>query len=156
MGARSRVGGVARRTPTAARKAGASTGPGDVDRYLAGVPAPFRRLLERLRTTIRAAAPEAQEVVSYGMPAFRQDGMLVYYAAFRDHCSFFAGSASVRARFAAEVRPYESGKGTLRFTPARPLPTSLVIKIVRARVAENKARQRLRPPRGASTAGRRS
>jgi uncharacterized protein YdhG (YjbR/CyaY superfamily) len=115
--------------------------PKTVDEYLARVPPRFRTALQRLRETIRATAPDAEEVLSYQMPAFRQNGMLVYYAAFKDHCSFFVGSAVVRRRFSAELEMFESGKGTLRFTPDRPLPADLITRIVRTRLAENAARR---------------
>jgi uncharacterized protein YdhG (YjbR/CyaY superfamily) len=117
-----------------------STSSTDVDAYLAAVPPKFRKELEKLRRTIRSAAPDAEERISYGMPAFRQGGMLVYYAAFQDHLSFFVGSPGARNRFAAELKPFETGKGTVRFTPDRPLPAGLVRRIVKARVAENVAR----------------
>ena len=112
-----------------------------MEEYLAGVPPTYRAALRKLRATIRAAAPGAVEVVSYAMPAFRQNGMLVYYAAFKDHGSLFIGSAKVRRQFARELAPFAAGKGTVRFTLARPLPTGLVTRIVRARVAENAARR---------------
>lgn len=112
-----------------------------VDEYLARVLPKFRTALQRLRRTIKAAAPDAEEVISYGMPAFRQDGMLVYYAAFTDHCSLFVASDLVRRRFSKELKPYESGKGTLRFTPERPMAVDLVTRIVKVRVAENAARR---------------
>ena len=116
-------------------------GPKTVDEYLARVPPKFRTALERLRRTIRAAAPDAEEVISYQMPAFReQNGILVYYAAFKDHCSFFAG-ARIPRQFAAELEPFMSGKSTLRFTPDRPLPNRLVTRMVKARLAENAARR---------------
>ena len=125
--------------------------PETVEEYLREVPPDMRRALRELRKTIRAAAPGAEEVISYGMPAFRQNGMLVYYAAFKDHCSFFIGGPAARKRFAAELKPYVAGKGTVHFTPDRPLPASLVTRIVKARVAENLARSRRdrrgRPPR---------
>jgi uncharacterized protein YdhG (YjbR/CyaY superfamily) len=128
-----------------------SGGPGEraVEKYLADVPDEFRSSIEALRSTIRAAAPDAEEVIGYRMPAFRSNGMLVYYAAFRDHCSLFVASSRVRARFAEELRPFESGKGTLRFTPDRPIPKNLIRRIVRARLAENaaKASARARRPR---------
>jgi len=75
------------------------------------------------------------------MPAFGQNCMLVYYAAFKDHCSLLAASDKVRRQSRAELEPFESGKGTLRFTPDRPPPTALVTRIVKARVAENAARR---------------
>ena len=118
-----------------------SPGANAVDAYLRKLPPRFRATLEALRKTIRAAAPDAEEVLSYGMPAFRQDGILLYYAAFKDHCSLFPGSATVRRRFAAELKPFLGGKGTVRFTPDRPLPARLVTRIVKARVAENAARR---------------
>jgi uncharacterized protein YdhG (YjbR/CyaY superfamily) len=130
-----------------------SAAPKTVDEYLANVPADMRASLQHLRDTIRAAAPEAEEVISYQMPAFRLHGMLVYYAAFSDHCSFFVGSPAARRKFAAELKPFAAGKGTVHFTPERPLPAGLVTRIVKARVSENKARvaaksgSRSRPPK---------
>ncbi len=103
-----------------------------VDEYLESVPKEMRTALDKLRRTIKAAAPDAEEVISYSMPAFRQNGILVYYAAFKDHCSFFPGSAQVRRLFAAELKSFEAGKGTLHFTPDKPLPTDLVTRIVKA------------------------
>lgn len=120
--------------------------PKTVDEYLANVPADMRRSLQRLRKTIRAAAPGAEEVISYQMPAFRYRGMLVYYAAFKDHCSFFVGSPAVRRKFAEELKPFAAGKGTVHFTPERPLPGPLVTRIVKARVAENEARAARKRP----------
>ena len=118
-----------------------SPAPKTVDEYLARVPPRFRPALQRLRKTIKAAAPDADEVISYQMPAFWQNGMLVYYAAFRDHCSLFVGSAKVRRQFSAELKPFQAGRGTLRFTPEQPLPPDLVTRIVKARLAENAARR---------------
>ncbi len=112
-----------------------------VDEYFESVPKEMRAALDKLRKTIKAAAPDADEVISYSMPAFRQNGILVYYAAFKDHCSFFPGSAQVRRQFSAELKPFEAGKGTLHFTPDRPLPVELVMRIVKARVAENTTRR---------------
>ena len=114
--------------------------PKTVDEYLARVPSKFRATLQRLRTTIKAAAPGAEEVISYRMPAFRQNGMLVYFAAFEDHCSLFVGSPKVRRQFSAELKPFMRGKGTVHFNPDRPLPAGLVTRIVKARVTENAAR----------------
>lgn len=123
-----------------------------VDEYLARVPPGMRRALQDLRATIRKAAPGAEEVISYRIPAFRRDGILVYYAAFRDHCSLFIGSVATQRKFAAELRPFVAGKGTVHFTPERPLPPALVRRIVKARVAENEARAaaRQRAPARAS------
>jgi len=111
----------------------------EVEEYLANVPDEFREALERLRKTIRAAAPNADEVLSYRIPAFRQNGILVYYAAFKDHCSFFPGSTAARLKFAVELKPFRAGKGTFQFTLQRPIPATLVKRIVRARLAENRS-----------------
>jgi uncharacterized protein YdhG (YjbR/CyaY superfamily) len=120
------------------------TGRKSVDAYLAKVPPEMRESLERLRRTIRAAAPDAEEVISYQMPAFRHRGNLVYYAAFRDHGSLFIGSIVTQRKFAAELKSFAAGKGTVHFTPEQPLPAALVTRIVKARVAENEARARLK------------
>ncbi len=127
----------------------ASAGCDAVEAYLAKVPPAMRDALQRLRRTIQAAAPKAEEVISYQMPAFRYQGNLVYYAAFRDHCSLFIGSVDTQRKFAEELKPFAAGKGTVHFTPERPLPAPLVTRIVKARVAENEARARARAPAGA-------
>ena len=117
--------------------------PTSVEDYLAGLPARSRAALERLRRTIKTAAPGATEAISYGMPAFKDQGRsLVAYAAFKDHCSLFPMSTAVIEADREELGPYVSGKGTLRFTPERPIPAALVKKIVKARLAENEARRR--------------
>lgn len=119
------------------------TGPRNVEAYLAALPGDARRALERLRETIRSVVPEATEVISYQMPAFRYEGrMLVWYAGFKDHCSLFPASAGVRERLGDKLQPYLSGKGTIRFTPEKPLPASLVRRIVKVRIAENAAAKR--------------
>ncbi len=122
-----------------------SAAPKDVDEYLARVPPKMRMVLQELRRTIRSAAPMAEEVISYRMPAFRHHGILVYYAAFSDHCSFFPASVVTARKFASELKPFAAGKGTLRFTPEHPMPKSLVTRIVKARVVENEARARINP-----------
>lgn len=119
------------------------TTPTTVEEYLAALPEESRVALETLRATIRAAAPEATETISYQMPAFKDGGrLLVSYAAFRDHCSLFPMSMRVIETYAEELKPYLSGRGTIRFRPDDPLPAALVQKIVRARIAENNARRR--------------
>jgi uncharacterized protein YdhG (YjbR/CyaY superfamily) len=117
--------------------------PTSVDEYLAGLPEEQRAALEKLRETIRAAAPQATETISYGMPAFQQDGrFLVSYAAFKDHCSLYPASSAVREALGDEIQPYFSGKGTLRFQADEPIPAALVKKIVKRRLEENAARSR--------------
>jgi uncharacterized protein YdhG (YjbR/CyaY superfamily) len=119
------------------------TTPPSVDDYLAALPEGPRLALEKLRKTIRAAAPEATETISYQMPAFKDHGrFLVSYAAFKDHCSFFPASNAVMRSLRKELGPYFSGKGTLRFSADRPIPAALVKKIVKARLEENAALKR--------------
>jgi uncharacterized protein YdhG (YjbR/CyaY superfamily) len=109
-----------------------------VDAYLAALPSKPRAALEQLRSTIRSAAPEATETISYQMPTFKQDGrFLVSYAAFKDHCSLFPASQAVRDALGNDLDPYVSGKGTIRFTGDDPLPASLVERIVKVRLEEN-------------------
>lgn len=112
-----------------------------VEAYLAKVPEPARTTLEKMRATIRAAAPkDADECISYGMPAFRYKGALVGYAAFKQHCSFFPMSASLLDDFAEDVKNYRTAKGTLQFESDKPLPAALVKKIVKARVVQNETK----------------
>jgi len=119
------------------------TTPGSVDEYLAAVPDGPRAALQHLRETIRAAAPHATETISYQMPAFR-DGkrLLVSYAAFKEHCSLFPMSGAVIEAIGDDLARYASGKGTLRFDPAAPMPDELVRRIVAVRLEENAARDR--------------
>jgi uncharacterized protein YdhG (YjbR/CyaY superfamily) len=117
--------------------------PKDPDEYLAAVPEPQRSALEKLRKQIQAVAAEATETITYQMPGFRAHGRpLVSYAAFRDHCSFFPMGTVVIDRYREELKPYLSGRSTLQFDPKKPLPSALVMKIVKARLDENAARRR--------------
>ena len=117
--------------------------PRSVEDYLAALPEAQRATLEKLRKTIRASAPEATETINYQMPTFKDRGrVLVYYAAFQDHCSLFPASDAVMEALGEELKPYFSGKGTLRFTVDKPIPAALVKKIVKARKEENAARGR--------------
>ncbi len=115
--------------------------PKTIDEYLAAVSPAERAALEKLRKTIRASAPEAEECISYQLPAFRQDGMLVAFGATAVHCSFYLMSSTTVAAHAAELARYATSKGTIHFRPDEPLPTALVIKLVKARLAENAARR---------------
>ncbi|MDX6303053.1 MAG: hypothetical protein QOI77_22 [Blastocatellia bacterium] len=111
----------------------------NVDEYLAGVPKEARATLEKLRKTIKAAAPMASEGISYQMPMYKHHGMVVGFAAFKNHCSIFPGAAVMDA-YQEELKPYETSKGTIRFPANKPLPATLVKKLVRARIKENEAR----------------
>jgi len=122
------------------RKTDAKSAPArDVDEYLAGVPKEARTTLEKLRKTIKAAAPMASEVISYQMPMYKHHGMVVGFAAFKDHCSIFPGSAVMDAH-KKELKDYDTSKGTIRFPANKPLPAALVKKLVKARIKENEAR----------------
>ena len=113
-----------------------------VEEYLAGVPEPARSTLQKIRVAIRSAVPaEATEAISYRIPAFKYKGMLVWYAAFTDHCSLFPG-ASVIAAFKDELKGYTVSKGTIRFPTDKPLPAALVKKLVKAKIAENERKKR--------------
>jgi len=115
--------------------------PTSVDDYLAAFPDDRRAVLEGLRQTIRAAAPEATESIAYQMPAFRMDGrILVSFAAFKHHYSLFPASGAVVDALDTELTPYLAGKGTIRFPANAPIPTELVTKIVKVRLAEAAAR----------------
>ena len=109
--------------------------------YLRAVPRAPRAALQRLRKTIKAAAPEATELISYGIPAFKHHRMLVYYAAFRDHCSLFGVGTALMRKHQKALAPYKMSKGTIQFTVEKPLPTALVRKLVKARIAQNEARR---------------
>jgi uncharacterized protein YdhG (YjbR/CyaY superfamily) len=108
--------------------------------YLRAVPPAPRAALQQLRKTIKAAAPEATEVISYGIPMFKHHGMLVGYAAFKDHCSLFM-STYVTGALKQALAPYVISKGTIRFTADKPLPATLVRKLVKARVAHNERKR---------------
>jgi uncharacterized protein YdhG (YjbR/CyaY superfamily) len=118
-------------------------GPTSVEEYLAALPEESRAALEKLRKTIKAAAPEATETISYQMPAFKDHGrLLVSYAAFKDHCSFFPMSMKVIEAHAEELKPYHTGRGTIQFHADKPLPAALVKRLVKGRLEENVARRR--------------
>lgn len=111
----------------------------DVDSYLAALAEDARAALEKLRKTIRSAAPLASEVISYQIPAYKQHGkLLVSFAAYRDHCGFYVMSPDVMRAHAAELENYDTAKGSIRFSSDKPLPAALVTKLVKARIAENK------------------
>ncbi|HTP13036.1 MAG TPA: DUF1801 domain-containing protein [Bacteroidota bacterium] len=111
-----------------------------VSEYLAAAPPQSRPMLKKLRATIRAIVPSAKESIYYQLPAFRSERAIVAYGGFSDHCSLFPLSGSVVERFRRELAGYETSRGTIRIPFDRPLPASLIRKIVRARVAQNKER----------------
>ena len=126
------------------RRSAASGGgvPKTVDEYLAGVPEPARSTLQKVRAAIRSAASaEAAEVISYRMPAFKHNGVLVWYAAFTNHCSLFP-TAAVIAAFQGELKEFTISKGTIQFPIDKPLPAALVKRLVKARVAAIASKKR--------------
>jgi uncharacterized protein YdhG (YjbR/CyaY superfamily) len=126
-----------RRSATKAKGA-----PRNVDEYIAGVPEPARSTLKNVRAAIRSAVPpEATETISYRIPAFKHHGVLVWYAAFSNHCSLFP-TASVLDLFKDELKDFSTSKGTIHFPTNKPLPTGLIKKLVKARVLQNESKKR--------------
>jgi uncharacterized protein YdhG (YjbR/CyaY superfamily) len=110
-----------------------------IDDYIQSFPESIQNILEKIRQTIHKAAPEAVETISYSMPAFRQNGPLVYYAAFKNHIGFYPTPSAI-GEFRAELSRYKSSKGAVQFPLAEPVPFDLIEKIVRFRVKENLAK----------------
>ena len=107
-----------------------------IDEYIANFPAEVQKKLRELRSVIKAAAPAAEERISYQIPAFTLKGNLVYFAAYKKHIGFYPTSSGIRA-FKHDLSIYEGGKGTVQFPIDKPLPLKLIRKIVKFRVAEN-------------------
>ena len=108
-----------------------------IDEYIANFGADVQEKLQRLREVIKEAAPEALETISYQMPAFKYEGNLVYFAAYKKHIGFYPTSSGIR-EFRNELAQYKGGKGTVQFPLEEPLPLDLISKIVKFRVEENK------------------
>jgi len=115
-----------------------------VDEYIAAAPKEMQKPLRDLRKAIKSAAPEAEESIGWQMPYYKYNGMLVFFAAFKNHMSFFPASKSVVKVFRDELREHEISGTTIHFTPEKPLPASLVKRIVRARMKENESRVKMR------------
>ncbi len=125
-----------------AAKGNAAPTPKTVDAYLAAVTEPARSTLQKVRAAIRSVVPaEATEAISYGIPAFKYKGTLVWFAAFSNHCSLFP-TASVIDAFKDELKAYEISKGTIHFPVDKPLPVALVKKMVKMRLAETEQKKR--------------
>ena len=108
-----------------------------IDEYIIAQPLEKRASLEKIRSVIQKAAPKATEVISYGMPAFKQEGILVYFAAFKNHYGFFP-TASPILIFKKELLPYKTSKGAIQFPTDKPLPIKLIKAIVKLRITQNK------------------
>src|SRR5205809_2609911 len=112
--------------------------PKTIDEYLASVNANHRDALQKIREAIHAVAPNAEECISYGIPAFRLNGRsLVFFGAWANHCALYPGSSATLKKFRNELRDFQVSKGTIRFSTGEPLPAALVRKLVKARIAEN-------------------
>jgi uncharacterized protein YdhG (YjbR/CyaY superfamily) len=110
--------------------------PKSIDEYIAGFPKDVKGILEKIRMTIREAAPNAEETISYQMPAFKLNGYLVYFAAFKNHIGFYPMPSGIE-KFKKELSVYEGAKGSVKFPLDKPIPFSLISKIVKFRVKEN-------------------
>jgi uncharacterized protein YdhG (YjbR/CyaY superfamily) len=113
----------------------------NVDEYIAPFPPAVRTTLNKLRQTIKAAAPQAEETISYMMPAYKQQGVLVYFGAYKTHIGFYPTGRGVVA-FKKELSVYDGAKGTVRFPLDKPLPLGLISRIVKFRVKENEAKKK--------------
>jgi uncharacterized protein YdhG (YjbR/CyaY superfamily) len=130
------------RSPNRGSTPKGKSAPRNIDEYLARVPEPARSTLNKIRAAIRAAAPpETVETISYGIPAVRYKGVLVWFAAFSNHCSFFPTAGVIEA-YKDELKRYSISKGTIQFPTNKPLPAALVKKMVRMRVAQNEGKRR--------------
>jgi uncharacterized protein YdhG (YjbR/CyaY superfamily) len=112
-----------------------------IDEYIASFPEDIQKILQKIRQVIHKAAPEAEEIISYRMPAFKQNGVLVYFAAFKNHIGFFPEPSGVAA-FKKDLSGYKTSKGTIQFSLNKPIPYDLVEKIVKFRVKENLAQNK--------------
>ncbi len=112
-----------------------------IDEYIATFPEPVQKTLKKLRQTIKDSAPEAKETVSYQMPAFKLNGILVYFAVFKNHIGFYPTASGV-SNFEKELTQYETSKGTIKFPIDKPIPLDLIRRIVTFRVKENMKKQK--------------
>jgi uncharacterized protein YdhG (YjbR/CyaY superfamily) len=125
------------------KKAMKSAIPKTVDEYLDTVPEPQRSTLKKVRAVIQSVLPEeATEVISYRMPVVKYKGMLVGYAAFSEHCSLFGMSGTLLGPFQEELKKYSTSKGTIRFPVDKPLPATLIKKLVKDAIAQKDARKK--------------
>jgi len=116
----------------------------DVDEYLRALSEAVRIMLEKVRQSIKAEAPKAEEVISYRIPTYKYIGPVVHFAAFDNHCSLIVVSKSIIEIFKEELQSYKTSGTTIHFTPENPLPAALVKKIVKAKIAENELAVKLK------------
>lgn len=122
------------------------TAANDIDQYIDGFPESTRQLLEQVRDTIKKAAPGAEEVISYKMPAYKYHGMLVYFAGYKNHIGFYPTGSGIE-KFKKELSGYKGAKGSVQFPIDKPLPLNTISKIVAFRVQENLARADIKSKR---------
>ena len=115
---------------------------GTVDEYFSSLSPGVKNILEELREAIKQAAPEAEEVISYNIPAFKYHGMLVYYTAHKKHIGFYPGNKAVNEVFKNDLSSYKTSKGTIQLPFSKPIPKSLIKNIVKFRVKENLEKER--------------
>lgn len=121
-----------------------TTAPKNTDDYIGQFPEKQQAALEQIRKTIRTAAPAAEEVISYQMPAYRQNGMLVYFAGYENHVGFYPTPSGIEA-FKKELAVYKGAKGSVQFPIDEPLPLGLIKKIVQFRIKENAEKNNIKP-----------
>ena len=117
--------------------------PKNIDEYISGFPVETQRKLDQVRATIRKAAPKAEEVISYAMPAYKCNGMLVFFAGYKNHIGFYA-TPTGHSAFKKELSVYKQGKGSVQFPLDKAMPLKLITKIVKFRVKENLERIKLK------------
>lgn len=122
-----------------------------IEAYLTALPADQRALLQQVRATIAAAAPAAVESFGYGVPGFKLEGALLSYGAAKAHCAIYGQSPATQEKLADRLQDFDTAKGTIRFTPAHPLPDDVLVAFVRLRVAENLAKAAARRARRRKT-----
>lgn len=117
--------------------------PGNVDEYIAAFPPEVKKRMQQLRKTIKAAAPKAEEVISYQMPAYKYLGVLVFFAAYKNHIGFYPGAGGV-IEFVKALSSYKSAKGSVQFPHDRPIPFDVITRIVKFRVKQNEEKYALK------------
>jgi uncharacterized protein YdhG (YjbR/CyaY superfamily) len=117
--------------------------PVDIDEYIESFPKEIQKLLQQVRATVKKAAPKADEAISYSMPAFKMDGILVWFAAHTNHIGFYPGASGIKA-FKKELSDYKNAKGSVQFPFDKRLPLALITKMVKFRVAENQQKASLK------------
>lgn len=117
----------------------------NTDEHIAGFPSPVKERLEKLRAAIKKAAPKAEELISYGIPTFKQNGNLVHFAGYKNHIGFYPGAGGIEA-FKKELSAFETSKGTVQFPHDKPLPLAIISQIVKFRVMQNNEKAALKKP----------